>query len=314
VLLALAAAPHPARAQEARTHELPELDSSVGVLDYIKVRFRMADRWTAPADFGSFEMGSNQPQARLRITAPVARNAGLQLNVRGGAILFDYDGVSDFFGTPTTADPFNNLYAWTARLQGAYLLNENWTLFSENERWSVIMEGFGKARWEGGSDMSDGFTGGGSLAVGYTLAKRFRMVLGVSLGNKLLKSGLGVSPVFEFDWRINDVWTLRSYGVGLQIERKFGENLRVFARARLESGTFRLANRVGEVGQGSVRFRQLPAGIGVRWDALRQLRFTLMTGAVAYQQLRVKTENDDKFSSESADPAAFLTLRIDVRD
>jgi hypothetical protein len=314
VPLLLMAAPHAAFGQETREHDLANLDRDVGVLKYVKLRLKLANRFIGQADFGSFKANSYQPEGRLTLTVPVAKNAGLRLLGTGRVILYDFDGVPDLTGErPGSDKPFDSLNSWTLRLQGAYLLDEDATLFSDKERWSILVDAFGKARWEAGSDISDALTWGGTLALGYKLAERLEVAAGLSIGTKLLGGGIGVSPLVEIDWRINDDWNLRSYGLGLQLERRMTERFRLFARARLEGRSYRLDDRGGTIGRGKIQVRQLPAGLGFRWDLARRFRLTVAVGAVAYQRLSVKSEDKETIGSETADPSPYFMVRFDLR-
>ncbi len=312
--LLLITAPHAAFGQETREHDFPDLDRDVGVLKHVKLRLKLANRFIGQADFGSFDADSYQPEGRLTLTVPVAKNAGVRLLGTGRVILYDFDGVTDLFGeSPGSDRPFKSLNSWTLRLQGAYRLDDDATLFSDKERWSILVAASGRARWESGSDLSDALTWGGSLALGYKLADRFEAAAGLSIGTKLMKGGVGVSPLIEVDWRINDDWSLRSYGVGLQLERRLTERFRLFARARLEGRSYRLEDRGGTIGKGKIGVRQLPTGLGFRWDVTRHLRLTAAVGAVAYHRLRVKNEDDKTIGSETATPSPYVMVRFDLR-
>lgn len=315
-LLALlwVAAPPTAFGQETREHDFTDLDRDVGILKHVKLRLTLANRFIGKADFGSFEANSYQPEGRLRLTVPVAKNAGLRLLATGRVVLYDFDGVTDLTGeSPGGEEPFDSLNSWTLRLQGAYFLDKDLTLFSDKERWSVLVDAFTKARWEAGSDLSDALTWGGTLAAGYKLGKRLEVAAGLSIGTKLMKGGVGVSPLIEVDWRINDDWRLRSYGVGLELERRLTGRLRLFARARLEGRSYRLEDRGGTIGKGKIHIRQLPTGLGLSWDLARRFRLTAALGAIAYHRLRVKNDDDDTIGSETADPSPYVMVRFDLR-
>jgi hypothetical protein len=312
--LLLVAAPRVVFGQETREHDLTDLEREPGVFKYVKLRLKLANRFIGMADFGSFEANSYQPEGRLALTVPVAENAGVRLLATGRVILYDFDGASDLTGeSPGSEDPFGSLNSWTLRLQGAYLLDEDATLFSDEERWSIVGDVFGKARWESGSDISDALSMGGSLALGYKLGERLEVAAGLSIGSRLTKSGVGISPLIEVDWRINDDWRLRSYGLGLQVERSLTESLSLFARARLEGTSYRLEDRGGTLGKGRIQVRQLPAGLGLRWNLARRFRLTATLGAVAYHRLRVKNEDDDIIGTATADPSPYVTVRFDLR-
>jgi len=299
-------------AQEVREHELPDLEEDVGTLDHVKLRLTLANRFVGSADFGSFDATSNQPEGRLRVDFPVTKNAAVRVMATGRALLYDFDGSTDGFGSGD--DPFDGLYSAGLRLQAGYLFDEGRTLFSDDERWGLVVQGGARSSWEGGSNAADGLRGGGSLAAGYRLGDTLEVVAGFTLGNRLTRGGVAVGPLLEFDWRINDAWKLRSYGLGLQLERRLGERFTVFARARLEGSRYRLADRGGEVGKGTLSVRQLPAALGVDWRIWRALKFRLLAGAIAYHRLQLRNENHDDMGRVTADGASpYVTLRIDLR-
>lgn len=301
-----------AAAQEVREHELPDLDEEVGILDRTKLRLTLADRFVGSADFGSFDASSHQPEGRLRVELPVARDTLVRFMASGRALLYDFEGGAGGFGGD--GEPFGNLYSAGLRLQAGRLLPEGWTLFSDGERWALVVQGGARASWEAGADVVDGLRGGGSVAAGYRLRDRLEVVAGVTLGSRLVGSGVGVRPLLEFDWRINEAWKLRSYGLGLQLERRLGERWTVFARTRLEGSRYRLADRGGEDAPAALGVRQLPAALGVDWRLARALKLRLLAGAVAYHRLQLRDEDGDRTEHVRADgPSPYVTLRFDFR-
>lgn len=301
-----------ANAQETREHELPSLEEDVGISEHMKLRMTFSDRFVGSADFGTFEASSNQPEGRLRLEVPVARNAIVRLMATGRALLYDFDGTTTGFGSG--GDPFSGLYSAGLRLQAGYLFDEGRTLFRDDERWALVVQGGARTSWEGGSDVTDGLRGGGSIAAGYRIGDWLEIVAGVSLGSRLTRGGVGVSPLLEFDWRISKVWKLKSYGLGLQLERKLGERFTVFARARSEGSRYRLADRGGTVGKGSLRVRQVPAALGIDWRIARVAKLRLLAGAIAYHRLRLRDKDGHRIGHVTANgPSPYVTLRFDIR-
>jgi hypothetical protein len=301
-----------ARAQETREHELLDLEEDVGVLEHMKLRLTLANRFVGSADFGAFDASSNQPEGRLRLEVPVARNAIVRLMATGRALLYDFDGSTAGFGSGD--EPFERLYSAGLRLQAGYLFDEGQTLFRDDERWAVVVQGGANSSWEGGSDIADGIRGGGSIAAGYRIGDWLEIAAGVSLGSRLSRGGIGVSPLLEFDWQISDAWKLKSYGLGLQLERSLGERFTVFARARAEGSKYRLDDRGGTIGKGTLSVRQVPAALGVDWRISRFAKIRLLAGAIAYHRLRLRDENRTRIGQVTADgPSPYVTLRIDLR-
>jgi Na+-transporting methylmalonyl-CoA/oxaloacetate decarboxylase gamma subunit len=283
-------------------------------LDHSGVRFKLESRFVPAGDFGSFSADLYRPATKLEVRFPVARNAILSLAGSAHADVYDFDGTSDLFKTgPTAGDPFERLNATTVRLRGFYVFEPSRTFFAERELWALVGEGFWRGRWEEGSDISDGNNAGAMLAAAYGLPGRFQLALGFKLSSKLLGSGVRASPVAHLDWRISDRWRLRNYGAGLRVDYRVTPDVVLFARSRFKSRRFRLDDRGGGIGKGSVRSRQVPAGIGVRWDALDSLRVTVLAGVMAYHQLRIEDEDENTLGTATADPAAFFQLRFDLR-
>ncbi len=305
-----------ALAQETREYDLPNLEESPverSIADLVKVRLKASNRFVGMADFGSYRANSYQPEGRLKITVPVAKNAGLRLMGTGRVLHYDFDGGDADLGIGSRSDgPFDDLYSWTARLQGAYLLDEELTIFSKRERWSLIADSFVRSRWEHGASMSDGISGGGGLAVGYKLGKTLELAAGVSVRSRL-RGGIRVQPLVEFDWRIDEKWKLSSQGLGLQLERRLDERFTLFTRARWESSTFRLDQRGGSIGRPNLRIRQLPAGLGAWWNVGRHLRLTGLAGVMALHELRVKDKSGREIDTDSADPSPYFLVRFDFR-
>ena len=311
-LIGLSLAPGLSSAQETREHDLPELEEELGAKPKINASLELSNRFVANADFGEFDANSYQPELRMRIASPVSKRAAVQLLARGRILIYDFDGRADL-GTGSSDAPFDNLNSWTVRLQGAYRLDESWTLFSDDERWSIFGELAVRSRWEKGSNVGDGFQYGGSLGVTYRLRSKFHFVLGLTVGNRLEHAGVGVGPVVELGWQISEKWSIRSVGLGLELNRTLTPRLTAFARARLEGGIYRLAYRGSEIGAGTLRVRQLPVALGLRWNAFRHFRFRAAVGVVAYHQLRLRDWKDITLGEREAGPSAYAMLRIDMR-
>ena len=314
----LALLPAAAFAQETREYDLPELDeevrqeSSIGEL--VKVSLKASNRFVGLADFGDYKANSYQPEFRVKVTTPVARNAGIRLMGTGRVLHYDFiDGQSDLGIGSVSGGPFDSLFKWTLRLQGAYLLDENWTLFSKREHWSLMTDLFARAAWEKGANMGDTVGGGGSLAVGYRLGRTLDLAVGISLRTSLRTGKLKVSPIAEFDWRINDRWKLSSQGLGLKLERRLGERFTLFTRARLEGSSYQLADRGADIGDAFLRIRQVPVGLGLEWRATRHLRITTLGGVMAVHQLEVKDRHGRTLDRDSAKPSPYFLIRFDLK-
>ena len=278
------------------------------------IRLRANSRFIPGSDFGEFKTDYYEPGGRLKITIPIGRSAAVRLLARGHVALYDFDDVqTDLFGTVSTGDPFDELYNTSLRIQGGYRVPSGLSLLHEDERWSILGEGFVKSRWEQGATFVDGIDGGGALAVGYQIGDWLELAIGPAIRTRMLRSGVRFAPVFELRWRFADRWQLASRGQGGELEYAFHEGLSAFVMGRIQSNSYRLADRGGAVGQGRMRHRQIPAVLGVRWDVLDSLRITASGGVLAYQSIKIQDENRETLSKVTADPAPHFELRFDVR-
>jgi hypothetical protein len=303
----------PAAAQETRESDFTELERQPGLLEHVRVRATADNRFVGPADFGAFEATSNQPEARLRVDVPVTKNAGFRLQGTGRMILYDFTGDSSLSGSPPGEAPFRDLYSWDTRLQGAYLLDEDFTLISEDERWALLAQAGVGADWEESSSMNESLRPNGGVALGYRWRNRLEVAVGVTVGEDLLDGGVNVGPLVEFDWRITDAWTVRSHGLGLQVERRINESWKVYAQGRLEGRSFRLADRGPGIGKGALHLDQLPVGIGAQWKT-GHLRVRALIGGMFLQEIQIEDEDGSRVDRERAPPSPYVTLRFDLHD
>lgn len=318
VLLALVAGA--AVAQETREYDLPELEGELrterersSLMELVKVGFKVSNRFVGVADFGDYTANSYQPEARLKVTLPVSKNAGIRLMGTGRLLHYDFDSDDADLGIGSrSGGPFDDLYSWNVRLQGSYLLDGDWTLFSPRERWSVMGETFFRSNWEKGAKMSDAVRGGATLAAGYRLGRTLQLAAGVSVRGSLRGSRVRAWPVLEFDWRINRNWKLSSQGLGLQLERRLGERFTIFTRARWEGSTYRLDDRGASIGEKTLHIRQLPAGIGLEWNLGRRFRATTLAGVMALHELSVRG-GGQTIDRDAAQPSPYFLIRFDLR-
>ena len=307
-----------ARAQETREYDLPELDQDVreetSYRELVKLGFKTSNRFVGMADFGDYRANSYQPEARVKVTVPVAKNAGIRLMATGRILHYDFsESDADLAIGTRSGGPFDDLWSWNARLQSAVLAKDSWTLFTPSERWSLLMEAFVRASWEKSAQMSDALTGGGSLALGYRLGRKLELAAGVSMRSSLRSSRIVFRPIVEFDWHINKDWKLSSQGLGLKLERRLGERFTVFTRARWESQGYRLDDRGLGIGKANLRIRQLPAGLGLEWNVGRHLRVTTLGGVMAIHKLIVEDEDGNELDTDTAKPSPYFLVRFDFK-
>jgi hypothetical protein len=281
--------------------------------ELVQVRLYSGSDIVIGSDFGEFDATSYDPGGRVKVTLPVAENAAIRVVARGSALLTEFDDVStNLFGTPTTSDPFGNLYSTSFELQGG--MRPGWSgLLSEDERWTFLAETRARANWEGGARFGSSVTMGGGLGVGYQIGNWLEILVGVGASSGLLDGGISFSPVFEIDWRFAERWRVRSRGMGGQLEYDVDDDLTIFTGAQRQSRSYLTADRVSLGGDGRLRDRSLPVTIGVRWDISPHVELTLVSGALLRHELRTENHEREDVGHVRAGPTPFVGVTFELR-
>jgi hypothetical protein len=276
------------------------------------VRLRFDSRFIADSDFGGADATFYRPRAQMRATLPVSEQIAFRLVGDLRATFSDWDGTTDLFDLgPTSGDPFDTLYSGGLRLQGRYLLGRP-SLLAASEEWSLLGEGVFKTRFEDGADAGDGFTGGGGIAVGYQLPDRLNVMGGVSVSSRL-DGGVRIRPIAFLVWDVTERLRIRANSNGGRVDFRLTDDLRLFARARIQSTRWRLDRRAAPVGEGTLRQRIVPVGLGLVWKIGERLHMSVFGGVVAYHQLKAFDNNRNSIESITGDPAPVFEIRFDVR-
>jgi len=308
--LIVASLPGPGLAQgeDAPTPDLQTLEEAPDLASTripIKIRFRSDTRFVVGSDFGTSDANLYWPRGHLQIGVPLSERAAVRLRLGGGAAIYDFDGSTNLFGVgPSSREPFDNLYSGSLAFEARYRMTKAWALYGQ---------GFVAARWEDGGTFDDAILGGGGLAVGFRIPDRFELILGGGLKSRLDRSSLGPYPLIDLEWMITDAWKLRIHGPGALLEYKFSDAFKVFLRGQMTTRSYRLDNRLGPVGRGTVRDRQIPVGLGFRWVVHRNFRIGVSAGVMAQHKIKVRDRHRNTIGSISADPAPYLELQIDLR-
>jgi hypothetical protein len=197
-------------------------------------------------------------------------------------------------------------------LGGAYRLPFEGSLFGSKATWSLFAEGRGKLSWEDGAPLSDAVKGSGTLGVGLELGKRLEFALGLDVGSHI-DGGVGVNPVLGFRWEIRDDMRLESHGLGLLYELDLLSDLQLQLRGSYETDLYRLDGRGAPLGTPTLRQREVPLLVALRWKPTKHWRITGGAGSVVYQQWRIEAERGGDTSSVDAGPAALGWVRVDYR-
>ncbi len=309
--LIVAALPGPGLAQDEdeQTPDLHTIEQAVPDLTLwgipAKIRFRSDTRFVVGSDFGTSDANLYWPRGSVRIGVPLSKRAAVRLRMGGGAAIYDFDDTTNLFGTgPSAREPFDNLYDGSLGLEGEYRMTEAWGLFAQ---------GFVLARWEDGATFDDAISGGGGLAVGYRIPDRLDVIIGGGLKSRLDRSSPRPYPLIDLTWIISDDWKFRIHGPGVALEYRLSGAFKIFLRGRLVRRRHRLDDRLGPVGGGTVRDRQVPVGLGFRWAVNQHFRIGATAGVMAVHKIKVRDSDRKTLGSISADPAPYFELRIDFR-
>jgi hypothetical protein len=263
-------------------------------------------------DKGSVDM----VRTGLRVRAPLSLTPRLTLQATGryGLTHYGFDGEQDFFdgARRVSRDPFGVFHDASLSLQSAFVLNPQGHLFFAMERWSLLGEVFGAARWEDDA-FGGGMFAGGGLAIGYEFPGRLQLALGVSLRSQIADNSLGVDPIFSLSWRVTQKLTLRTRGRGAQIEYRWSRRFLSYATAFRSGRSWRLEKRQGVPGNSILSDQQLRSGLGFEWLPHSQLRIQLETGVIATRQIEVDVRGSGSLSEIDGQPSAYLVVAFELR-
>ena len=304
-----AAVAAPAWAEEVHESETPSPGAVVDLvplaLPKSGVRVYAEEAVSVLADFGPADASEFRSTLGVRAVAPLGDSFALRAGVVTQASFFDYDGNrSELEADLGGVDLFERLFDAQFGLAGAYRLTPHWSLFAE---------GRAKLSWEDGASLADAVTGAGALGVGFELDRRLEVALGVSVGSRIDEGGVNVSPVFGFRWRIRNGMRLESQGTGLMFAMDLFPELELQLRASYESDRYRLDDSGAPPMDLTLRQREVPVLVALRWSPTRHWRLTTGAGSVVYQQWKVEADDDGGSSSVDAGPAALLWLRVEYR-
>jgi len=275
------------------------------------LRLRIESRFLPGATFDSFDADLYRPALRLRATAPLWKRGAVQLTARFGTSLYELDG-EDGVLTTYASGGVDDFYTTSLDLQVGMRVNDGRSLFVAEEIWSILAAGEVRSSWESGA-FDDGLVGRGGLALGYEILDVFRIAVGAELGSRIDGSGIRIGPVATFRWNVTDRFTVRSRGIGLQLEYALTPRFEVFVTGLRESDTFRLERRPGFPDDLTFRDEAVLAGVGFEWKVSKHVRLNVEGGAVPWRKLRVKSRDRGDLFEEKADPGPYFEVRLEMR-
>ena len=270
------------------------------------IRFRLEGNFVPDADFGSADVTSTRVAGAIKMLIPVSDRLGFRVLLRSGAAVYDFDGDKRFLNTGrTSGDPFDELIETAFSIGGRYRLNDTWSILGRTSL---------SSRHEDDASFGSGIEGGGKLGVGFNWRGRIRLVAGLGLGSRMTKSGVRISPAFLGEWEINDRLKLAIDGFQGKLTGRINEAFRLSVFGGIASKRYRLEDREGEIGKGSIRDRRKLVGLRGDWRMNSRWRVRTELGSVLDQEFKVEDSDGEEFdTSRSNGPAFFGSLRVEYR-
>jgi hypothetical protein len=266
------------------------------------------------ADFGPADVSEFRSGLRLRAVAPLTESLALRAVASGHGSFFDYSGDEDGLEVGLGGiDLFERLYGAQFGLGAIYRLPYRRTFFGVTPAWSLFGEGRAQAHWESGASLSDAVKGTGSLGIGFQLEPKLEIALGVSVASRIDEGGVSVSPVVGFRWRFCEGMHLASQGSGLLFSMDLTPELELQLRGSYESDRYRLVDGGAPPRDLTLRQREAPVLLVLRWSPTPHWRLMAGAGSVVYQKWKVEVDDDGPSSKVSAGPAALTWLRVEYR-
>ncbi|MBW2243303.1 MAG: hypothetical protein JRH01_15050 [Deltaproteobacteria bacterium] len=290
---------------------LPDQDENAifDTFKKLRPRVRLFSRGMLDGDFGSADVDWVRFEGRVSLPLPVSEKLVLSPTISGGGTSYDFDGNRGFLnaGQNPGSDPFDDLYNIQIRLGGRYLYDDDW---------AAVGAIWVSSQYEDGADFADAVRPGGSIGVSHQFFEGFTLIGGVGISEKF-DGGVSVAPFIQGSWKVNDWLKVETEGLGLEATAKVSDSLRVSLFGGVNSTRYLLDDRndgPGGVGEGWIRDRRLPVGVGVEWRITKRFRLHFDVGAMLDQELKVIDEDDDTFDDESLDSVApFASVRFEAR-
>jgi len=233
-------------------------------------------------------------------------NRGVAVGLSSALIRPEIDGSRDFLDLPgADDDPLDELLDSSFRLGGE--LPIGWGVSG------VLVTGL-TARHEIGADLKSALAVGGSLALRYRRGEWLRVRLGVGLGTNIDQASLSATPVFRLRVRpVPRLWLETDITSG-RIEWEATPRLTTVAFAGIDSKRYRLAERGGSVGAGSLELRKTEVGIGVQVRIGAHFRIRGEAAVVVGTHLTVFDEDGNRVDArDTRDPSGALRISFEWR-
>jgi hypothetical protein len=130
----------------------------------------------------------------------------------------------------------------------------------------------------------------------------------------MAEGGVRVLPVFQAKWKISDRFKLVVDGFQGRVTAKISEPFRLSVFGGIAGKRYRLEDRGGAIGKGTIRDRRAIAGLRADWRMNPHWRIRTELGSVIDQELKTEdSDGGDIDESHSKDPAFYGSLRVEYR-
>ncbi|HEB88444.1 MAG TPA: hypothetical protein ENI85_02645 [Deltaproteobacteria bacterium] len=170
------------------------------------------------------------------------------------------------------------------------------------------------ARHEIGADLKSALAVGGSIALEYRREDWLRVRLGVGMGTGIDRARLAASPVFRMRIRPRpDLW-LEVGASGGRIEWAISPRLELSLFGGIDSRRYRLDERGGRLGAGSIEIEKSEVGMGIRARVGRTLRVRGETAVVLGRRISILDEDRRSVDArDTREPSVALRIFIEWR-
>jgi opacity protein-like surface antigen len=270
------------------------------------IRFRLGANFIPDADFGSVDVTSTRVAGAVKMLIPVSERLAFRGVIRSGAAFYDFDGDKRFLDSGrTSGDPFDDLIETAISVGGRYQVND---------AWSAIGRTYLTSRHEDDASFGSGIEGGGMVGASFDWRDRVSVIGGVGLGTRMAEGGVRVLPVFQLKWKITDRFKLVIDGFQGRVTARINEALRLSVTGGVEGKRYRLEDRGGAIGKGTIRDRRAIVGFRGDWRMNSRWRIRTELGSVIDQELKIEDSDGDNVDESHSDGLAFYgSLSIEYR-
>jgi len=215
-----------------------------------------------------------------------------------------YDFTDGQLLFPGTTEPFDDLYALSARISFERKLEGNW---------SMLIGGDLGIAGELDADVGDSILGGGFIGATYARDKNLVISAGIAARTQIEDDPL-VAPFAIIRMRIADRarfdTTALPSGFSAAFVAEVNRQMEVSIFTGWQRRQWRLAGGSGRTHDGVFRDEQIPIGVGVTLRTGRHMEVGLRAGILVYRQIEILDSNGVSLRDFETDPSPFITFRV----